>query len=154
MKRFFYIGVLLLSFIFFYSCSSDEQIRGNVDTALQSTAPDVTATVNNRVVTLTGTVTSEQVKTSVGNTIQNIKDVRRVENHLIVESPVLSSPDDAMKLAIETSLKLNQFNYIDVNVVDGVATLTGDIERMHVDSLMNVVNRVNPVKVNNELNMK
>lgn len=151
MRGIVYFIILLLSVALFYSCASDKEIQNNVEVALQATTPEVTATVNKRIVTLTGRVTTEQMKTSVENTIRNIKDVKHVNNHLIVEAHPVSGRDKIMKLVVETSLMMNEFHYIDVAVVGGVITLSGNIHEKNVDRLLNVVRRVNPSEISNQL---
>lgn len=117
-----------------YVIKSDGEIQRAVEDALlvdpRVSSFDVTAKVQNRKVTLTGTVSSLKAKSAAEALAQNTTGVFGVDNRIEVQAP---KPTDARTLQrrIEDTLLLNPITEsyeIDVAVKDGAVTLKGDVD--------------------------
>lgn len=154
-KVIFMMSAVLLSVVLMQSCKpSDEKVQKAVDAVLTATVPGVTATVKDQVVTLTGTVESEQQKASAETAVKSVKDVKSVVNNIVVEPPVVINPDDTITTTITTALNAAGFKTVNVSVKDGEVTLTGDVKKADLKKVMQVANESNPKKVINQLNVK
>lgn len=87
------------------------------------------ATTEDGIVTLSGTVDLYQQKLDAAKSVRKLDKVQGVRNQLAVSS---SAPDAEVEAKLERKLHYdrigydNQFNFVDVSVKDGVATLTGE----------------------------
>lgn len=158
MKNFILITFsVLLSVLVLQSCrSNDDEIKQMVETALASTAPNVSATVEKRVVTLEGEVNSEQIRLATERVVRGVKDVRKVVNNVKVVSPIITSSDDLVRKTVESALGLESLNYVKVSVKEGKVTLTGDVpNEKDMTKIMQIVNQASGVKsVDNQLVVK
>ena len=148
---------LMCSLFATVACKSgptDEQIQQNVSSTLQS---GVTASVNKGVVTLSGTCPDETCKTSSESSAKNAKGVKSVVNNIIVSAPapaptVEVTSTDSLKTAVDALVK--SYKTVEADVNDGVVTLTGEIKRSQLTTLMQSVNELKPKKVENKLVIK
>jgi len=117
-----------------YSDLTDEQIHDAIKDALlydprvASFRPEVK--VENGVVTLTGTVSNLKAKRSAAQTAANTAGVWRVKNRLKVR-PTDERTDSEIAQDIRNDLLIDPYvdRYeIDVDVEDGVARLTGEVD--------------------------
>jgi osmotically-inducible protein OsmY len=110
----------------------DEQIQKDVDKYLQSKKElqAVKATVDDQIVTLSGTVNLYIDKMNAERRVKRIKNVDGVRNHVTVPGDV---PDDQLRQSLADQLRYdrvgygNVFNAIGLQVQDGVVTLTGNV---------------------------
>ncbi len=132
----------------------DQQIQQAVSHKIQESKPlqKVTASVEDGIVTLTGTVNLYHDKLDAAKKVKNIANVNGVRNDLVVAGPVVPDSQLEQKLTKEIAYDRvgyfdNAFNYIAVNVKDGVVTLTGatywDVPR---DSAVAIIARTPGVK--------
>lgn len=159
MKRVLFILTIgLLSGLMMQSCKqSDEKLQTQVVQMVQRTAPQVSAAVNNGVVTLTGMVESEETKAMVEKVAKEVKGIKSVVNNVTVhkpEPPVTINPDTTIKTTIENQLKDAGFNTVTIQVNNGEVILTGDAKRSDLTRIMQIANESNPKKVTNNLNLK
>ncbi len=148
--------------------SSDWEITATVKknlmygNSLSDSAKMISVTTNDGVVTLTGTVASNEEMRKVVKMVQNISGVVRVDNQLDVQTQSNSTqPDDSeitsaikKKLRSDKSLS-DSARMISVNTDDGVVTLTGTTEskeEMHKVVKM-VQNMRGVVSVDNQLDV-
>lgn len=110
---------------------SDEGIRERVTQALfkdpATDSYEVTVTVNNKVVTLAGTVDSYQEKELCANVAKSVKGVVDLKNHISVDYQT-DRPNSEIKYEIKEALKWNTLvddGLIDVEVNDGYVKLSG-----------------------------
>jgi hyperosmotically inducible protein len=116
---------------------------------------NVKASTEDGIVTLSGRVELYQQKLDAAKKVRKIADVQGVRNLIAVSTTV---PDVELMAKLERKLYYdrigydNVFNFVDVSVKDGVATLSGETRTdVGRDSAVDLVNRTPGVKdvVNN-----
>jgi hyperosmotically inducible periplasmic protein len=137
----------------------DQQIQQAVSQKIHDAKQlqSVRSSVEDGIVTLTGTVGLYQDKIDAAKKIKKIADVAAVRNDIVVAGAAVSDGQLQQKLAKKLAYDRvgyydNAFNYIALNVKDGVVTLTGDVLfDVPKDSALAIVARTPGVKdvVNN-----
>jgi hyperosmotically inducible periplasmic protein len=153
------ISLIMVAFV--VSCNrgpSDSELQKELTTSLNSSHPEVMGSVKDKVVTLTGTCPDEACKTASETTAKNIKGVKSVVNNIVVSTPppANSQPEITVDNALQTSVNnlLSAYKTVDATVQNGVITLTGEIKRSQLTTLMQSVNELKPKKVENKLVIK
>jgi hyperosmotically inducible protein len=109
---------------------SDIQVKVSHELAKKSQFEDVRASVDEGIVTLSGTVGVYQQKLDAAKKVRKTHDVQGVRNLIEVSGKAVS--DDELAARLDKSLAYdrigydNEFNYITASVKDGVVTLTGE----------------------------
>ena len=120
---------------------------------------NVQAATEDGIVTLTGSVDLYQQKLDAAKKARKADKVSGVRNLIEVSSTV---PDDQLEAKLDRKIYFdrvgyfdNRFNYVTVDVKDGVATLSGDtMDYVARDSAMAITNRMAGVKdVVNKVNV-
>jgi len=112
--------------------SSDQQIQSDVEKLLRGKKEyqGVTATTDDQIVTLNGTVNLYIDKENVERRVKRIKKVDGIRNHITISSSV---PDDKLRETLGDKLAFDRvgygiaFNALTLNVQDGVVTLGGNV---------------------------
>lgn len=137
---------------------SDNDIENDLTTRIRGAAPGVVLTVNNGVVTLSGTCPDESCKHTSENTAKETKGVKEVVNNIIISSPPAAAPtvDITSTDTLQTSLNslLSAYKTVKGTVQDGVITLSGELKRSELTPLMQSVNELKPKRVVNNLQIK
>ncbi|MGA9813916.1 MAG: BON domain-containing protein [Terriglobales bacterium] len=108
---------------------SDIQSRVTEQLAKKQEFRNLQATTEDGIVTLAGSVDLYQQKLDAARKVRKLDKVQGVRNLVAVTS---SAPDAAVEAKLDRKLHYdrigydNQFNFVDVSVRDGVATLTGE----------------------------
>jgi len=110
----------------------DDQIQQDVQKQIQSKKEfkDVTASVDDQVVTVTGSVPLYIDLVNLEKRVKKVKNVEAVRNHVTVSSTV---PDSELQEKLASKLRYdrvgygNVFNAIGLQVQNGVVTLTGNV---------------------------
>lgn len=154
--------VMIVSGLLLYSCKggvkdSDLQTAITQTTQSISGTSGVTASVKDGVVTLNGEVTDESAKVAYENAVRNIKGVKEVVNNIAVapqpvQEPVIISPDETLQNAVNDVVKA--YNGVKAEVKDGVVTLTGEVKKAELTTLMPLLHALNPKKIENKLSVK
>lgn len=150
----FYVSALLISVMLFSCKPSDEKIQKQVETALTAIESTVTPVVKDGVVTLSGTVESEEAKAAAETALKALKDVKSVVNNVEVKLPVVINPDEVLSTAITTLLTAGGFADVKAAVDSGIVTLTGDLKRADLQKVLQIANEAKPKQVINKLNLK
>lgn len=135
----------------------DDTIKTNVVHKLADNAKfsNIHSSVEDGIVTLTGTVSLYQQKLDVAKKVRKMDKVQGVRNLLAVSTTV---PDAQLAAKLDRKLYYdrmgydNAFNYVTVSVNNGVATLNGETRApMGRDSAQSIANNMPGVKdvVNN-----
>jgi hyperosmotically inducible periplasmic protein len=132
----------------------DGQIQQAVSQKLQKDKQfkNVTSTVEDGIVTLTGTVNLYQDKLDAQKKIKKVDHLNGVRNNITVAGANVPDGEIAQKLAKKIAYDRvgysdNAFNFMEVNVKDGVVTLTGDVVwDPPLDSAVAMANRTPGVK--------
>ena len=132
----------------------DQQIQQAVSHKIQQSKPlqQVRSSVEDGIVTLTGGVDLYQDKLDAARKVKSIANVSGVRNDIVVAGQTV--PDSQLQKKLTGQIAYdrvgyfdNAFNYISVNVKDGVVTLTGaaywDVPR---DSAVQIIARTPGVK--------
>lgn len=147
--------LLLFAMVSCKSGPSDEQIQRDLSGNLNGS---VTATVKDGVVTLSGTCPDENCKTSSESSAKNAKGVKSVVNNIVVNTPapapapVEITQTDSLQTSVDALLA--SYKTVKAKVDNGVVTLTGEIKRSQLTTLMQSVNELKPKKVENKLVIK
>ena len=147
--------VLLLSFSAMAATNRyDQQIQQAVSQKLQGSKQlqSVTSSVDDGIVTLTGTVELYQNKLDAANKVKKIANVAGVRNDIAVAGKTVS--DEQLEKELNKKLAYdrvgyydNTFNYLALVVKDGVVTMNGDtLNDVPKDSAMAIVARTPGVK--------
>jgi hyperosmotically inducible protein len=132
----------------------DEQIQQAVSQKIHGTKhlQSVNSSVEDGIVTLTGSVNLYQDKLEAANKIKKFDNVTGVRNDIVVAGATV--PDDQLQKKLTKQIAYdrvgyydNTFNYIAINVKDGVVTLDGDtVYDVPKDSALAIVARTAGVK--------
>ena len=152
------LTVALLSSVMFYSCKpSDEKLQKAVEAVLSTKNLGVETSVKDGVVTINGTVDSEESKTIAETLAKSIKNVKSVTNNIQVNSgspAVTINPDNTLSTIINTAFSAAGFSGVSVAVNNGEVTLTGDVKKADLAKIMQLANEAKPAKVINKLNLQ
>lgn len=137
----------------------DAQIQQAVSHKIQDSKQlqKVNASVEDGIVTLTGTVDLYQDKLDAAKKVKRIANVTGVRNDVVVAGPTVADSQLQQKLSKKLAYDRvgyydNAFNYLSLSVTNGVVTLTGDtLWDPPKDSALAIVARTAGVKdvVNN-----
>src|SRR5215813_666048 len=111
----------------------DQSIQQAVGAKLQNARQlkNVSSSVDDGIVTLTGTVDLYQDKLDAAKKVKKLANVAGVRNEIAVAGGNVTDSQIQQKLAKKIAYDRvgyfdNAFNYIAINVQDGVVTMTGD----------------------------
>src|ERR1039458_4310393 len=132
----------------------DQQIQQAVSQKMHGAKQlqNVNSSVEDGIVTLTGTVGVYQDKLDAAKKIKKVTNIAGVRNDIAVTGA--NVPDDQLQQKLTKKLAYdrvgysdNTFNYLAINIKDGVVTLTGDaVYDVPMDSAMDIVARTPGVK--------
>jgi hyperosmotically inducible protein len=154
------IALLLSAGVQFTSCKSqpkDSDIEASVQEKLRANAQfsNISASVNEGVVTLNGTTPDASARTNAEKEIKEVKGVKNVVDNVTVAplaAPVEIATDDALDNGVRDALK--DYPGVNASVNNGEITLTGQIKRDRLPKLMMALNALRPQKINNNLTVK
>ncbi len=132
----------------------DQQIQQTVSEKIRDAKQlqSVNSSVEDGIVTLTGTVNLYQDKLDAAKKIKKVENVTGVRNDIVVAGETVADGQLEQKLAKKLAYYRvgyydNAFNYLELGVKDGVVTLNGDtVNDVAKDSAMNIVSRMPGVK--------
>lgn len=146
---------------FAFACSKgpdDATITTNVKSKIAAESPAlanaVTVQTTAGVVTLTGAVDSDAIKTKVEQTAKGVDGVKSVTNNLTVKPPITFSEDTTIKNAVMANMTKYNVSGVTVEVANGEVTLKGTIARAKLQDAMKAANEAKPKKVNNQMTIK
>lgn len=160
------LGLFVLALVTAGCGRNDAQIAADLQSKVAAAAPGASAAIKDGVVTLSGQVESEAVKSLAEQTAREVKGVKNVVNNLTVKpAPVAAAPekaapplfeaDDAkLKDAVTKNLAKYNVSGIDVAVQNGEVKLTGDIKRDKLQDAMKAASEAKPKKVVNEMKLQ
>lgn len=140
--------------VFFTSCHnkpSDAELQKSVNTTLtnNSNYKNVTASVNNGIVTLNGSCEGENCSTEIEKKLKEDKNIDSVVNNVHQQPP-------ATDYTLRTSVQGIISNYpgVEADVANGVVVLRGNITRDHLTALMDSISALHPAKIDNQMVVK
>lgn len=146
-SMFLVTGIVTFGTISCKSKVSDADLKTKVETAVNSN-PGVVVDVKDGVVTLTGTVASEDERMALENSAKaaDAKGIKSVVNNLVVQAPIEINTDDA-DLTAKIVDATKDFPTVKATVQGGVITVTGTLEQARVMVLKQSLDALNPKKV-------
>lgn len=121
--------------------------------------PGVEVTVQDGVATITGTCKDDAFKQNAESIVKGVKGVKSVVNNCeipapepVVTAPVEINSDAVLTTSVNEVVKT--YSGVTAAVKDGVVTLTGEIKRSQLQSLIKSVQELKPKKVENKLTIK
>jgi hyperosmotically inducible protein len=154
--------LVLLSMTAMAATGNDQQIQQAVTQKIHNTKQlqSVSSGVEDGVVTLTGTVNLYQDKLDATKKIKKLSNVTGVRNDIVVAGETVPDGQLQQKLAKKLAYDRvgyydNTFNYLALDVKDGVVTLNGDtVSDVAKDSALAILTRTPGVKdVVNDVNV-
>ncbi|MES2880566.1 MAG: BON domain-containing protein [Bacteroidota bacterium] len=161
----FKLAVLALSLaasMQFTSCSggkSDADILDNFNKEVQkdNKMTGISATVTDGVLTLNGQCADEDCRKHAEDEAKEVKGVKSVVNNITLASATMpTAPEVSGDATLETGVRdaTKDFPGVSASVVNGEITLTGEIQRDRLATLMQSLNGLNAKKINNNLTIK
>lgn len=122
--------------------------------------PDITVTVHEGVATITGTCDDEAYKKNIEKSVRAVKGVKSVVN--TCEIPVANQEPAAATVVVNSDADLDKsvsklvkdYEGVSATVVGGIVTISGEIKRDKLQSLMQSLQELHPKKVDNKLIIK
>jgi osmotically-inducible protein OsmY len=161
-KVFLKLGIVLTlsSGVFFTACNNqpkDSKIQSDFQDKAKTNPKltNITANVNEGVLTLTGQCPDETCRSSAEQAAREVKGVKSVVNNISVtpaSAPVVIADDATLKNSVNDVVKKHKD--VTADVQNGEVTLRGTIKRDDLQKLMMDLNALNPKKVNNQLTIK
>jgi hyperosmotically inducible protein len=148
------------SFTSLESCKSKPK-DADIEAAIVSKStsyPGLSAIVKDGVATLSGTAQDESTKMAFENDVKGIEGVKSVVNNVVIAppaqaaAPVEIAADDPIAKGLADATK--DFPTVTATVNNGVVTLTGELERSKLPTLMKSINTLKPKKVEQKLTLK
>lgn len=149
------LALILLLAVGVTSCQpKDSDIQKAVQTAIAANpdAAGITVAVDKGIVTLTGEVKDEAASMAINGLAAGVKNVKSVVNSLTIAPPAINVQDATLQSALVDALK--DHATVTASVLDGVITLTGEINKSDLPTLLQKVSALNPVKIDNQLTIK
>ena len=147
------ISAFFLSFIV-TSCNSkrsNEDIQQAVNDSLQAnvTTKNLTATVADGTVTLSGTCEGADCVTQAGDKVKNIDGVTQVTNNVTITR---QNTDYTLRTQVQNIV--TKYAGVQADVANGVVVLRGSIDRSQLQPLMTALNSLQASKIDNQLAVK
>lgn len=147
------MSMVIATTLFFVGCKPKDAA---IQAAVQAKeATGITVAVTKGDVTLTGEVADDAAKTKAEEVAKAEKGVKTVINSLTVKPaplPVVISEDPTLSKNVIDAVK--DFPTVKAEVKDGVITLTGEIKKPALITLMQHLNALKPKKIENKLTVK
>ncbi|MCV2484705.1 BON domain-containing protein [Flavobacterium sp. SH_e] len=137
----------------------DADIEKAISEKLSDT-PEIQVTVHEGVATITGTCDDENFKKNIEKSVRATKGVKSVVNTCEIKranqepaaaTVVINSDTDLDK---SVSKVVDAYDGVSATVVGGVVTLSGEIKKDKLQSLMQSIQELKPKKVDNQLIIK
>jgi len=149
----FLMSAIIAATLFLASCSPKD---ADVQAAIQAKeASGITVAVAKGEVTLTGEVADEAAKAKAEEIAKAEKGAKSVVNNLTVKpvnTPVVIAEDPILVKNVADASK--DFPTVKADVKDGVVTLTGEIKKSSLITLMQHLSALKPKKIENKLTVK
>ncbi|MHB1096176.1 MAG: BON domain-containing protein [Gemmatimonadaceae bacterium] len=128
---------------------SDPQIYAEANKVNEGQSTSIE--VKDGVVTISGQFANDSAKAAVETALKAVKGVKSVVDNATIARPVLS-PDELLKAGVLAVLK--DVPTLQVDVTDGVVTLTGEVQKTALPGILQALSELNPKKINNKAIVK
>lgn len=149
----FLVGITL------QSCgNNDTKVKQDVENALRARYNNVSVSVNNKVVTLTGSLDTQTERTAAENVARSVNGVNSVVNNITVQeaTPTVNTNNDTtIRTSIENRYRTDGYNDVRVSVMNGEVVLSGEVQRANLQRVMQIANETAGVRqVTNNITVK
>lgn len=143
----------MLSFAGCSQQSKDKEIKADITTKTKTDVnfAGVSYTVNNGIVTLTGNCPTAKSKSDAEATIKGINIIKGINNQIQI-APVELTADFTLKQSVDSVLAA--YPAVKADVAQQVVTLTGQTKKQEVNKLIPAIDKLNPMKVENQLTIQ
>lgn len=145
------ISVMILGAVSCKKKLKDADIQASIESVLSADADmaNMMVTVQDGVATLSGECKDEACKAKCEAAASKVEGVKSVVNNSTVAPPptVVPPVSDALSQAVADAVK--DFPGVQTSFTDGVLTLTGEIERTNLQSLMQRLNALTSMGIKN-----
>lgn len=151
------LGILLASFMFYSCAPSDLELESSAKEVLLENAPTSSVSVNRGIATLSGTVETDEVKTSIEEKVKAIEGIKSVVNQLEVvpSAPILSKVDQDLLNAIEGVLKASNYVNVKATVLNQEVTFDGTVPTdKDVKKISAIANQIKVAKLTNNVTVE
>jgi len=149
----FLMSMVIAATLFFVGCKPKD---ADLQAAIQAKeAAGITVAVAKGDVTLTGEVADEAEKAKAAEIAKAEKGTKSVINSLTIKTadlPVVIAEDPVLIKNVADATK--DFPSVKADVKDGVITLTGEIKKASLITLMQHLSALKPKKIDNKLTVK
>jgi len=156
------IRSILLGMSFAFSlvaCApKDADIQKEINEKLNT--PSVQVTVHEGVATIVGTCDDDAFKNNIERSVKAVKGVKTVVNNCQIPVTNVETPAAAVIINSDADLDksvgkvVKAYDGVSATVVGGVVTLSGEIKRSELTSLIQSLQELKPKKVENKLTIK
>jgi len=163
MKRSLSLFLVASLCLFVAACKpSDEQLTTAVNEVLKSnpSLSVVSAAVKEGMVTLTGEVDDDALKSTAESLVSAVKGIKGVNNSLTVKpkgptpEELAKTADDALMAKVNENFGTYKVEGVTAAIKDSVITLTGTIKRANLQNIMKAAMESGAKKVDNQLTIK
>ena len=150
------VVLLCLGLIACKEVKKEKDIAEAVASTTKLIDENITTEINEGVVTMKGEVADEATKTAAVNAVRHIEGVKSIKNQLTVKAaasnpPQMTETDFLLKTGIDAMLKLQNIPGVEITVLNGEVTLSGQVNSTQEVAIMKIARDAQPSKLNNYL---
>lgn len=148
-KLFFAVVFTVFSACVFYSCGpTDLELQSKVKGEMLVNYPLVNSSVRSAIVSLSGTVETDEDKAGAEELAKSIEGIKSVVNEINVVPPPAPDPDVLLKEAIQKLYKNEKITGINsVTVKDSMVTLVGSVNKADLKKITEITKAIGAKKV-------
>lgn len=129
---------------------SDPQIYAEAVKVIEGQSTSIE--VKGGVVIISGQFANDSTRDAVETALKAVKGVKSVVDNARIAPPVVISADELLKAGAAAALK--EFPTLQVDVKDGVVTLTGEVQKSALPAIMQALSALQPKKIDNKATVK
>lgn len=157
MKKTLFLSLcLLFTVLGMQSCGPDDiKIQSDVKEVLLLNYPQVTSSVRNGIVTLTGSVDSEEKRNDAEELVKKVNDIKSIVNNIEVKQLASDvNKDLSLQEIINTALYGANITTVEVEVKNLVVTLKGEAKKGDQKRILDVVKSAGAKSVVDSIKLK
>jgi len=151
------LAILLFASLALPACKpkdTDIQASFNEKAKANAQMANISASVTDGVITLTGQCPDAACKTSAEETAKDVKGVKSVVNNIVVDTPAPVVINDDATIRTSVAPIVAKYPGVTADVQNGTVTLRGSIKSDDLQKLMMAMQESNVKNVNNQLTVK
>ena len=155
-KTLFICFSMLMAVLALQSCGPDDvTIQSSVKEVLLLNYPQVSSSVRNGIVTLTGSVDSDEKRAGAEELVSKVKDVKSIVNNIEVKKLAADvNKDLTLKASINNALYASNITTVEVEVNNMVVTLKGEAKKSDHKRIIEAVKNAGVKSVVDSMKLK